>query len=127
MAQHIQHVRRVNTVDDRPVEYIDDRPAGATHNQAVAARIVWFIAGILLALLGLRFIFALLGANPSNGIANFIYTTSHPFVAPFFSLFSYNVRTYGVSSFEFYTLVAMLIYALIAWGLARLLTINRTY
>ena|SRR5579884_2047679 len=94
-------------------------PAGST----VAARVIWFIAGVILTLLAFRFVLALLGANPGNAFANFIYTTSHPFVAPFFSLFNYNLR-YGVSRFEIYTLVAMAVYAVIAWGLARLVTIG---
>src|SRR5581483_4500799 len=67
----------------------------------LVARIIWFIAGVLLVLLAFRFVLALLGANASNGFANFIYTTSHPFVAPFFSLFGYNLH-YGVSRFELY-------------------------
>ncbi|HVW22947.1 MAG TPA: hypothetical protein VHB51_00455 [Candidatus Saccharimonadales bacterium] len=91
----------------------------------VAARAIWWIAGVILVLLGFRFVLALLGANPSNGFANFIYTTSHPFVAPFFGLFSYDTRL-GVSRFEIYTLIAMAVYAVIAWGLARLVTLNRT-
>jgi hypothetical protein len=90
----------------------------------LAARVVWYIAGILLVLLALRFVLALLGANPNNGFANFIYDVSHPFVSPFFSLFGYHL-SYGVSRFEIYTLVAMAIYALIAWGITKLLTINR--
>lgn len=91
---------------------------------ALAARVVWYIAGVLLVVLGLRFVLALLGANPSNGFANFIYSLSHPFVAPFFSLFGYDLR-YGVSRFETFTLVAMAIYALVAWGIARLVTISK--
>ena len=67
---------------------------------------------------------ALLGANPSNPFASFIYSISYPFVAPFFTLFSYNFR-YGISQFEAYTLVAVAVYALIAWGIARLIMINR--
>lgn len=90
----------------------------------MAARVIWYIAGVLLVLLAFRFVFALLGANPNNGFANFIYTVSHPFVAPFFGLFGYNLR-YGVSRFETYTLVAMAVYTVIAWGLARLVTLNR--
>lgn len=91
---------------------------------ALAARVVWYIAGVLLAVLGLRFVLALLGANPNNEFANFIYSLSHPFVAPFFSLFGYDLR-YGVSRFETFTLVAMAIYALIAYGIVRLVTINK--
>ena len=92
----------------------------------VAARVIWYVAGVLLVLLAFRFVLALLGANPSNGFANFIYGTSHPFVAPFFSLFSYNTQL-GVSRVEIYTLVAMAVYAVIAWGLARLVTLGRPH
>jgi uncharacterized protein YggT (Ycf19 family) len=90
----------------------------------LAARVIWYVAGVLLILLAFRFVLALLGANPNNGFANFIYSVSHPLVAPFFGLFGYNLR-YGVSRFEIYTLVAMAVYTVIAWGLARLATIEQ--
>lgn len=92
--------------------------------QALAARVVGYIAGVLLALLALRFLLALLGANPSNAFADLIYTLSYPFVAPFFGLFNYDVH-YGTAHFETYTLFAMVVYALVAYGITRLLTINR--
>jgi hypothetical protein len=104
---------------------VDETLAAREHRSNVAERIVWLIAGILLTLLGLRFLFAMLGANPNNGIADFVYTITYPFVAPFFNLFSYDVVQAGDSRIEFFTLVAMLIYGLIAWGIARLLTLRR--
>lgn len=94
------------------------------HKQNVVVNVIWFLDGVLTILLGLRFLFSLLGANPANGFANFIYSASHPFVSPFFNLFSYNWQA-GVRHFEIYTLVAIVVYALIAWGLAKLATINR--
>jgi uncharacterized protein YggT (Ycf19 family) len=103
---------------------VDDPVVERQHHANVAERVVWFIAGVLLVLLGMRFVFALLGANPNNWLANFVYTVTHPFVAPFFSLFNYNYVN-GVGRFEAYTLVAMAFYALVAWGIARLLTIRR--
>lgn len=128
MARVIEHPRRTYVRDDRDVDTYDgDYPADYVGPQAIVARIVWFVAGVLLALLGVRFVLMLLGANPASGFANFIYTTSHPFVAPFFNLFHYNVVQYGVSRFEVYTLVAMVVYGLIAWGITYLLTINRRY
>lgn len=104
----------------------DSEPAvrERSNEQATAARIVWFFAGLLLAIIALRFVFSLLGANRGNGFADFIYDTSHPFVSPFFGLFSYD-PVYGRSHFELYTLVAMIVYYFIAWGIARLITINR--
>jgi hypothetical protein len=95
------------------------------HPQNVATRVIWYIAGVILVLLAFRFVLSLLGANTTNGFANFIYSVSHPFVAPFFSLFSYNNYQYGVSRFEIYTLVAMAVYAVIAWGLTALVDISR--
>ena len=100
--------------------------APVTGPGVIAARIIWYVAGVLLVLLAFRFVLALLGANPSNGFANFIYSTSHPFVAPFFSLFNFNTQL-GVSRFEIYTLIAMAVYAVIAWGLAELVTLGRTH
>jgi len=122
--------QQVVTNDTAPRRVVEEVPAGTTavaagsQGQNVATRLVWFIAGVILVLLVFRFVFVLLGANPANGFANFIYTTSHPFVAPFFGLFSYNLR-YGVSRVEIYTLVAMAVYALVAYGLAKLININR--
>jgi hypothetical protein len=127
MAEHIEHVRQVNdghVAQTTRVTEDNDPALEHTHQQNVAARIVWYVAGVLLVLLAFRFVLALLGANPSNGFVNFIYSVSHPFVAPFFGIFSYNLR-YGVSRFETFTLVAMAVYAVIAYGIARLLTINR--
>jgi len=101
------------------------KPARKRSNgQTIAARVIWYIAGVLLVLLALRFFFVLLAANPANSVAKFVFNASHPFVAPFFSLFGYSIH-YGVSKFETFTLVAMVIYALIAFGLARLVTITK--
>lgn len=104
----------------RRTRVIDDTNAGyVATGEPIGSRIIWFITGVILTLLAFRFVLALLAANPSNGFANFIYTTSHPFVAPFFTLFNYNLQ-YGVSRFEIYTLVAMAVYAIIGALLARL-------
>ena len=127
MAEDVQQVRETSTRSGDTVQKTTEvrNPRAETeHGQNVAERIVWFVAGILLVLLGFRFVLSLLGANTTNGFANFIYSTSHPFVSPFFSLFSYKTN-YGVSKFEIYTLVAMLVYAVIAWGIAKLVTLNR--
>jgi hypothetical protein len=126
MADRVERVTEV--VEDHPVaarrevtEVSEARVTGPN----LLARIIWFIAGVILALLALRFLLALLGANPASGFADFIYDASYPFVAPFFGLFSYDNIQNGASRFEAYTLVAMVVYALVAWGLARLATINR--
>lgn len=113
MAEHVEQTE-VREVSEAP------RASGST----IAERIVWYVAGVLLVLLGFRFVLALLGANPNNGFADFIYSVSYPFVAPFFGLFGYSTQ-YGISRFEIYTLVAMAVYGVVAWGIARLFTLDR--
>ncbi|MDB5164846.1 MAG: Membrane protein involved in colicin uptake [Candidatus Saccharibacteria bacterium] len=128
MAEQIEETRTVaRPVDSEPIEQQEVRATRTTKvtGSTLAARIIWYIAGVILVLLAFRFILTLLGANQNNGFADFIYGVSHPFVAPFFGLFGYNLQ-YGVSRFETYTLVAMLVYAIVAWGLARLATINQS-
>ncbi len=90
----------------------------------VAARVIYFITSVIVGLLLIRFVLSLLGANRANAFADFIYTTSQPFAAPFFGLFNYQAQ-YGVSRFEFETLVAALVYVLLAWMLIGLLDLGR--
>lgn len=123
MAEYVHRVREIRRNDVAP-EADEMRTTTTADSRVTAARVVWYVAGILLGILALRFLLALLGANPANAFASFIYSISYPFVAPFFSLFSYNLR-YGVSRFETYTLVAMAVYALIAYAIARFVTLTR--
>jgi YggT family protein len=116
----IEEPTQREVVRGREITEVDDRPSGAT----LAERVIWYITGAVLILLAFRFTLAALGANPGNAFANFIYDLSHPFVAPFFSLFGYNMQ-YGVARFEIFTLVAMAVYAVLGWALARLVTIGR--
>ncbi|HSX36419.1 MAG TPA: hypothetical protein VLH84_05810 [Patescibacteria group bacterium] len=132
MTERVQRIKEVRGMDGslrrstRVVETENDSQStdtGAAHAQFTATRIVWYLDGIITVILGARFVLALLGANPANAFANFVYSISRPFVAPFFSLFSYRLE-YGVSRFELYTLVAMAVYALVAYAITRLITIN---
>lgn len=129
MSSHVQQVKQLHNdghITTRTTRVEDEGQASRSYavTANLMARVVWYIAGVLTVLLAFRFVLALLGANPANAFANFIYTVSHPFVAPFFSLFGYNLR-YGVSRFETYTLVAILVYLVIAWGLAKLFTLKK--
>lgn len=107
----------------QPAESGPSKLARQEHRMTVAERIVYLIGGIIIALLAIRFILMLLGANRGSGFADFIYTVSHPFAAPFFGLFSYD-ETFGQSRFEVGTLVAILVYAILMVIIARLVTIG---
>jgi uncharacterized protein YggT (Ycf19 family) len=132
MTEQIQQIKSETSdgVTTRTTRVREDDAAPAPVREApsdranIAVRVVWFIAGVLLTLLAFRFVLVLLGANPSNGFANFIYTVSHPFAAPFFGLFGYSLH-YGVSRVEVSTLIAMAVYAILAFGISRLVTIGQ--
>ncbi len=83
--------------------------------------IAYFLLGVLEIILLLRFIFRLLGANAYNSFIPFLYNLSYPFVATFHGIF--DARTVGNGVLEFSTLIAMLIYALIVWGIVTFVTV----
>jgi ABC-type Na+ efflux pump permease subunit len=71
-----------------------------------------------------RFLLKLLAANPSAGFSKFIYNVSYPFVAPFLSVF--HISQVEGNIFEWTTLLAMLVYLLIAWGIIKLFFMSKT-
>jgi uncharacterized protein YggT (Ycf19 family) len=111
---HIQHVNRGTYVET------DRADRGAN----MVARLINLVGFVIVALLAFRFVLSLFGANRGNGFADFIYSASHPFVAPFFGLFNYTPQ-FGISRFEFETLIAMIVYALITAILVRLVSVGR--
>lgn len=109
----------------REKKYLDETPMASLEDTTnIAARVVYVISGIITGLLAIRFLLSLLGANPLNSFANIIYDLSRPLVAPFFGLFNYNAQL-GVARFEFETLIAIVVYGLIAWVLVNLLSSGR--
>lgn len=96
-----------------------------TSGVVVAQRVVWFIVGLISIVIALRFILLLLGANQAAGFTDFVYGLSGVFVAPFVGIFG--EPTYGSSVFEISSLLAILVYVLIGWGITKLLTISKPH
>ena len=88
------------------------------------AQTVWYILGLLEAILAFRFAIKFFAANPAAGFTDFIYTISHPFVAPFISVFR-NTRMEG-SVMEWTTILAMLVYWFFGWAIIRLFFMSKT-
>jgi hypothetical protein len=100
-------------------EYVEDKNLMRANLRYWITRVVYFVLGVLEVIMGLRFIFRLLGANPDSDFVMVLYNLSLVFVTPFNGIF--NDQAIGrISVFEVSTLIAMLIYALIAWGLVTL-------
>jgi YggT family protein len=84
-------------------------------------RILYTLLSILEILLGLRFVLKLLAANPNTGFSTFIYGVTEIFIAPFKALLG--TPTSGNTTIEVNTLIAMAVYALLVWIVARLIAI----
>ena len=84
--------------------------------------VIWFACAVVVTTILFRFGLLLLGANPDAGFASFVYTVSHPLVAPFLALFGQE-SIYGRSTLEFSDLVAVLLYVVAAAGLTRLVVL----
>jgi hypothetical protein len=86
-----------------------------------AAMITYLILGIMEALLITRVILKLLAANPSSSFVRFVYNISALLVAPFQGIFPTPATQNSV--LELSSLVAIAVYAVIAWGIVRLIAI----
>lgn len=126
--QQVTEVRESNTVQDGT--NVRRQSVATSQNVSgglVARRVIYYIAGFIIALLALRLVLLLLGAVQTAPFVNFVYGLSNIFAWPFYGIFSYQ-PSYGQSTFEISTVVAIIVYALIAMGLAKLFTLtsNRT-
>jgi YggT family protein len=86
--------------------------------EAIIISIVYFIFGFIEVVLGLRFVLRLLGANPDAGFVQLVYSIAAPFMAPFEAVFA-TPQVEG-TVFDWSVLLAIAVYALIAWGIASL-------
>jgi len=84
-------------------------------------QIIWTLVGILEIALGLRFVLKLIAANPDAGFARAIYGLTQPFLAPFTALVG--TPTSGGTVLEVTTLIAMAVYALLAWIVVRVIRV----
>jgi YggT family protein len=109
-------------VRDRDYEYreqVVEHDLIARHeNLSKISSLIWLAFGILIALIGIRFLLLLLAANPANPFANAVYAFTEPFLWPFAGLFT--EPAFNGMVLEFSSLIAMIVYALLAWIIVRL-------
>lgn len=86
-------------------------------------QIVWYILGLVEVLLAFRFVLKLLGANPAAGFSSFIYGVTYIFAAPFLNVF--RITHVAGSTFEWTTLLAMLVYWIVALGIIKVFLISK--
>jgi len=101
----------------------------ANQRNYTARKVIYYISGIIEILFAFRIIFKLLGANPNSGFVSFIYTISRVFLAPFTAIFR-SLVTQGIetaSVLEPNTIIAMVVYGLIAWGIVNYIIIIKEH
>jgi hypothetical protein len=87
--------------------------------------LVYYITGFVEILLAFRFVFKLLGANPTSGFVSLLYSVTSVFLAPFSGIFS-TATTQGAETkavFDPAILIAMAVYGLVGWGIAKLIAV----
>lgn len=117
-----EHVEVVN----QPSEYEERRVVrhpGVEHRAMISQvnQVLWLLFGFLEALIAIRIFLKLIGANPAAAFSQIIYGVTEIFLWPFNGL-TIN-PTFGAVTFEISSIIAMLVYGLIGWGITRLLWI----
>ena len=95
-------------------------------DKSLTARIIFVVFGFIEVLLGARFIFKLAGANPENILVSLLYRSTNFMVVLFENIFSSttNDGLEAVSVFEPGTIIAMVVLALIAFAVFKLMNQN---
>ena len=87
-------------------------------------QVVWYVLSILEVFLAFRFVLKLTGANAAAGFTSFVYTVTWPFTAPFLAVFPRTVVQGSI--FEWTTILAMVVYWMVAYAIVQLLLMSKT-
>ncbi len=117
-----ENVRTSQGVDNTVVKqhtHVDPTPAERQLGTLYRAKqIVWLIVGLIVALITLRFVLLVFGANMDVGFGALVLSITQPFIAPFLPLFGEQG-----ARVEFSALIAIVVYLLVGWGINKLLEI----
>jgi hypothetical protein len=83
------------------------------------SQFIWLIFGGIEALIGIRVILMLIGANPANTFTAFVYQLSELFLWPFRNIVANPAFQNYV--LEITSIIAMIVYPLIGWAIVRLI------
>jgi len=126
------------TIENGDTETVLNNPTGNQHKPLMATQVktaatssqtteylIYFIFGFLESMLALRLLFKLAGASLSSAFVGFIYGITGLFILPFEGIFRRGISEglETASILEPATVVAIVIYALIAVGVVKLVHI----
>ncbi len=129
LAESEEKTRETQVAQEGDTQIVREKTSteSSADNRVTVVNGIWLVLGILEVLLAFRFILKLLGANPNSGFTEFVYAVSGPFAAPFRGIFSAPTAQGDITTsiFETSTLVAMIVYAIVAWGIIKMATLNK--
>jgi uncharacterized protein YggT (Ycf19 family) len=123
-------VREERHMTGGPVDPVDEPLAAAVADSEVVSnfnpamrgvQLIYLVFGVIIGLLLIRVLLKILVANPTAGFTTFVYGVTSFFMAPFRNLLP--VVSNGQSQLEVSVVIAIFVYMLIAWVLARLIMI----
>lgn len=129
MAETEENVKETEVSQRGDTQVVREKTSSASSEdtRSTLSNGVWYLVGIVEVLLAFRFVLKLFGANPNSGFTDFIYSVSGVFSAPFRGIFSTPTTEGDITTgvFETSTVVAMVVYALVGWGLVKLVTLSQ--
>jgi hypothetical protein len=110
-------------VDQRgPMRVSQDGVRQRRFNVGKTVDYAWYVLAVLEVFLAARFFFELTAAGAAAGFVKLVYGVTQPFVWPFNGVFG--TPQQGNNVFDTNVLIAMAVYAGIAWGITRLLVMT---
>lgn len=113
-----EHKEEVRVIRDEGFErrqrVVEHTPSTRRELVSRISQLVWLIVAAIVILLAFRFVLMLLAANPANAFASIIYNVTNVLVAPFTTLLP-TPAFEGGSIVDVASLVAMVVYPLVAW------------
>jgi len=113
VQQHGDHVHEEHVVENVNLEYRE--------SVYKVSQIIWLLFGGLEALIGIRVILMLIGANLANGFTAFVYQLTQLFLWPFQNLIAN--PTFQNMTLEVTSIIAMIVYALLGGLIVRMISV----
>jgi hypothetical protein len=125
IPEPVEREEQVRQIDEpgyqRQERVVTDYAAERRQGLYQVSSIIWLVFGVIAGLIGLRFVLRLIAANPSSPFAAFIYRVTDLFLWPFSGLIA--TPASGGMVLELPSLIAIVVYLLLAWLLVRLVWI----
>lgn len=102
-------------------KHVEQQKLDESNPHSTTAYVVTTIYVAIAAILGIRLFLTLFNANKSSTFYSFIHSASQPLTAPFRNIFKFDASLGNSGySLEVETVIAMIVYGLIAWVITRI-------